>query len=130
MTTQEQIAMETGRKMLNDLSRKLHDDVMKAMMPTVGLAAGELGAYGVYALIQKMASTFVQGAAMSMATLKSGNSHQEGGDDDVLFCAMVAAASNLEQEESTLVLDHANAMYRKIKGHGYKSPWTSSQVEH
>ena len=118
--------MSDGReeqKALQKYGKRMHDDVTKAISPTLDVVSQELGNYGIYAMAQKLACTFVEGSAMALVSVKAGDPNKVG-DDDILFCALVAACSNFKNADSQ-VLDRSTELFEKLRGYAYRGPWNT-----
>ena len=120
--------LERDRRMLNDLNKKLHSDITRAMSPTLDLVGGEMGNAGIYSLIQKTASVFVEGAAMALASMRGREvpTPDDMNNDDVWFVGIVAMLT-AEKEYHTELLARALETFERVRGYPYKLPYT---VEH
>ena len=119
---------ERDRRMLNDLNKKLHSDITRAISPTLDLIGGEMGNAGIYALTQKIAAVFVEGAAMAMASMRGKDrpTPEAMNDDDVWFIGIVAILTAEPRYHENLLADSL-AAFERIRGYPYKLPFT---VEH
>jgi hypothetical protein len=112
---------EQNQKELHKYGLRMHTAITEAISPTLDEVGQKMGNYGIYAMAQKVACTFVEGAAMSLVSVKAGDPNKVG-DDDILFCALVAACSNFKNAD-TKVLDRSTELFEKLRGYTYRGPW-------
>lgn len=119
---------ERDRRLLSDLNKKLHSDITRAISPTLDLVGGEMGNAGIYALIQKTAAVFVEGAAMAMASMRGVDkpTPEAMNSDDVWFIGIVSILT-AEPKHHEDLLATSLATFERIRGYPYKLPFT---VEH
>lgn len=114
------------KKVLRDLNKKCHDDVCLAMRTSLDLIGDMMGNAGIYAMTQKMASTFVEGAAMGLASMRGKDkpTPDDFNDDDVLFVGIVAILTAQKAHRPELLRD-ALDKFETVQGYPYKlpSPW-------
>ena len=120
--------LKQQKQILEDLNKKIFADISRAMNPSLDLVSGVMGVPGIYAVTQKLAGTFVQGAAMSLAAMKGKDkpNPDDMNDDDVLFCGIVAILLAQEQRYPD-VQEKALEIFQTIRSYPYKAPWN---VEH
>lgn len=121
MTTK--IDESEAKKVLSDLNKKCHDDISRAMRTSMDLIGDLLGNAGIYAMTQKIASTFIEGAAMGLASMRGKDrpTPEAVNDDDVLFVGIVAILTAQKAKRPDLLKD-ALIGFEKIQGYPYKLP--------
>lgn len=123
-----QESQKEQKQIIEDLYKKVFADASRAMSPTLDLVSSIAGVAGIYAVTQKMAGTFVQGAAMCLGAMNKDNPEPDDvTDDDVLFVGLVAILQAEKKRHDNMLLAMALEMFRSIRGYSYNPPWENQK---
>lgn len=124
---------EEDMSILGDLCKKGTADTMRSLNTTMDLAMETGGIGGLWVIAMRQACNFIWGSAMTLGVIQKTIKGEElpeknakegwASDDDVLFCALLAAATQMKKQDGGDAMKQARLHFAKVRGYDYNFPW-------